>query len=356
MIKILKRNLPEGTAAYIERAENRRYYTGFTSSNGFLFVTGNTAVFYTDFRYITAAKNKVDKRVEVRLLDKNRYDIISGLVKKENINTVLIEENYLSYASAKSLEEAVSPCKIKAEGDGYTVSYRRVKNDYEIESIRKAQVIADRGFDFLLKLISERKTELTEKEAAAKLEYFMKENGAEDLAFSVISAFGDNTALPHAVPTERKLKEGDALLFDYGAKINGYCSDITRTVFFKNASEKQKTVYGIVLNAQLKALGKIKAGITGREIDAAARDYIASFGYASLFGHSLGHSVGLDIHESPNYSPSENSVIAENNVITIEPGIYIEGEFGVRIEDLAVVKNGGCENLTSSKKELIILL
>lgn len=355
MIEKLMKNLPPNTAAYIERAENRRYYTGFSSSAGFLFVTGKNAVFYTDFRYITAAKQTVDKRIEVKLLDKNRYEIIKELVESEDIKTVLIEENYFSYASAKKLEAMISPCRISEEGCDYTVSYRKVKTFWELENIRKAQIIADNGFLFLLNLISERKTDLSEREAAAELEFFMKENGAEDLAFSVIAAFGDNSALPHAVPTDYKLKKGDALLFDYGAKVNGYCSDITRTVFFGEASDKQRNIYDIVLSAQKKALENIKAGKTGREIDCVARDLISSFGYGNLFGHSLGHSVGLDIHESPNFSPSENSVISENNVITVEPGIYIEGEFGVRIEDLVIVKNEGCENLTASDKKLTVI-
>lgn len=355
MIDVLKKNLPENTAAYIERAENRMYYTGFTSSNGFLYVTAKRAIFYTDFRYITAAKNTVDRRVEVRCFSGSRYEILSELVKEDGIKTVLIEENYLPYASAKSLEEAVAPAKIAPEGDGYTVSYRKVKTAAEIERIRRAQVIADKGFDFICKLIVERKTDLTEKEAAAKLEYFMKCEGADDLAFSVIAAFGENSACPHAVPTDRKAKKGDAMLFDYGAKYLGYRSDITRTVFLSEASEKQRNVYGIVLEAQTEALKNVAAGKTGAEIDGVAREIISSYGYGELFGHSLGHSVGLDIHESPNFSSAEKSVVVENNVITVEPGIYIENEFGVRIEDLVVVKNGGCEDLTASPKELIVI-
>lgn len=355
MIEKLMGHLPPKTASYIENPENRRYYTGFTSSNGFLFVTSEKAIFYTDFRYITAAEKFVDKRIEVRLLDRNRFEIIKELVTCFGIETLLIEENYISYASAIRLEKAISPCRIQEEGDEYTVLFRQVKTANEIEKIRKAQVIADRGFDFLCKLIVERKTELSEKEAAAKLEFFMKENGAEDSAFSVIAAFGENSAIPHAVPTDRKIKKGDALLFDYGAKVDGYCSDITRTVFFEEASEKQKHIYDIVLSAQKKALDAVSAGKTGKEIDAVARDFISSFGFGTLFGHSLGHSVGLDIHERPNFSPSEIGEIRENNVITVEPGIYIEGEFGVRIEDLVVVGVDGCEDLTSSKKELMIL-
>lgn len=355
MIEKLMASLPENTAAYIERNENRRYYMGFPSSNGFLFVSRSSAVFYTDFRYIIAAKNTVDKRIEVRLLDKNRYETVAELVKKENIKTVLIEENYLSYAAAKALEAAISPAKIQAEGKDYTVSFRKIKSDFETDCIRKAQKIADGGYLFLKKLISERKTELTEKEAAAKLEFFMKETGADDIAFSVIAAFGDNSALCHAVPTDRKLKHGDTLLFDYGAKVSGYCSDITRTLFFGDTSDKQKNIYETVLSAQQKALENISAGKTGWEIDAFARDVISSAGYGEFFGHALGHSVGLDIHESPNFSPSENEIISENNVITVEPGIYLEGEFGVRIEDLVVVKADGCDNLTAADKKLTVI-
>ena len=179
----------------------------------------------------------------------------------------------------------------------------------------------------------------------------MRDAGAEGTSFDTIAASGIHSSMPHAVPTDKVLEEGDFLTMDFGCLVNGYCSDMTRTIVYGRADEKQKEIYDVVLQAQMTALQAIKPGMTGKEVDAIARDVIKVAGYGDCFGHSLGHSVGLEIHETPCFSPREESVIEPGMVITVEPGIYVEGFGGVRIEDVVVITENGCENITHSPKE-----
>lgn len=194
---------------------------------------------------------------------------------------------------------------------------------------------------------------MTEKQVAAWLEFYMKEEGAEGFSFDTIAASGLHSAMPHAVPTDKRLENGDFLTMDFGCLYQGYCSDMTRTVVMGRANAKQREVYETVLRAQETALQGIRPGMTGREIDSLAREVITKAGYGKCFGHSLGHSVGLEIHERPNFSPKEETVIWPGMVITVEPGIYIEGFGGVRIEDVVILTENGCENITHSPKNLI---
>ena len=186
---------------------------------------------------------------------------------------------------------------------------------------------------------------------AAHIEFYMRDAGAEGTSFDTIAASGIHSSMPHAVPTDKVLEEGDFLTMDFGCLVNGYCSDMTRTIVYGRADEKQKEIYDVVLQAQMAALQAIKPGMTGKEVDAIARDVIKEAGYGDCFGHSLGHSVGLEIHETPCFSPREESVIEPGMVITVEPGIYVEGFGGVRIEDVVVITEDGCENITHSPKE-----
>ena len=192
---------------------------------------------------------------------------------------------------------------------------------------------------------------VTEKQVAAHIEFYMRDAGAEGTSFDTIAASGIHSSMPHAVPTDKVLEEGDFLTMDFGCLVNGYCSDMTRTIVYGRADEKQKEIYDVVLQAQMAALHAIKPGMTGKEVDAIARDVIKEAGYGDCFGHSLGHSVGLEIHETPCFSPREESVIELGMVITVEPGIYVEGFGGVRIEDVVVITENGCENITHSPKE-----
>ena len=229
---------------------------------------------------------------------------------------------------------------------------RAVKEPWELERIRRAEAIGDAAFARVLPLL---KPGLTELEVAAELEYQMKLLGAEGLSFDTIVASGLNSSMPHAVPGEKKLEAGDFVTMDFGCRYQGYCSDMTRTVVLGKAGQRQKEIYETVRKAQEAALLVIRAGIRGKEADRAAREVIGEAGYGAFFGHSLGHSLGLFIHEQPSLSPSSEKILLPGMVETVEPGIYVPGFGGVRIEDLVLVTETGCENLTSSPKEMIEL-
>lgn len=227
---------------------------------------------------------------------------------------------------------------------------RYVKTPDEIHCLEEAEAIGDRAFAKLLPRLREG---MTEKQVAVQLEYLMKEEGAEGFSFETIAASGLHSAMPHAVPTDKPLEAGDFLTMDFGCLYKGYCSDMTRTVVIGRAGDRQREVYQTVLDAQQAALEGIRPGMTGKEVDALARDVIKERGYGEYFGHSLGHSVGLEIHENPCFSEKEKTVIRPGMVITVEPGIYMEGFGGVRIEDVVVVTEQGCRNITNSEKKLI---
>ena len=265
---------------------------------------------------------------------------------------------YVSKEDAWILTDSRYTIAAAKESRGFEVlEYKRNMQQYlveEIESIKKAEKIGDEAFtkvtDWLTKCYRE-KTSVTEKQVAAHIEFYMRDAGAEGTSFDTIAASGIHSSMPHAVPTDKVLEEGDFLTMDFGCLVNGYCSDMTRTIVYGRADEKQKEIYDVVLQAQMMALQAIKPGMTGKEVDAIARDVIKEAGYGDCFGHSLGHSVGLEIHETPCFSPREESVIEPGMVITVEPGIYVEGFGGVRIEDVVVITENGCENITHSPKE-----
>ena len=229
---------------------------------------------------------------------------------------------------------------------------RAVKDEGEIEKLARAEQIGDEAFSYILTQI---KPGITELEIAAKLEYYMKSHGAQEKGFDTIAASGLHSAMPHAVPSEKVLEKGDFLTLDFGCKYQGYCSDMTRTVVIGKANEKQKEIYKIVLEAQEAALAGLRAGMTGAEGDALARKVIEEAGCGDYFGHGLGHSVGLEIHEKPALSPKDQTILRPGIIETVEPGIYIPGLGGVRIEDMTVITENGIKNLTSSPKELIEL-
>lgn len=236
--------------------------------------------------------------------------------------------------------------------DGALDALREVKTEEEIEKLRTAESIGDEAFTHILGYL---KPGITEREVALELEYYMKKNGAEGLSFDTIAASGRNSSMPHAIPTDKKLEDGDFLTMDFGCLYEGYCSDMTRTVAIGHASDSMRTVYETVLMAQTESMKMIKAGVPCNEVDAVARRIIADKGYGNCFGHGLGHSVGLFIHENPRFSPKCTDVLKTGMVITVEPGIYLPGQFGVRIEDLVVVTENGFVNLTSSEKKLIVV-
>ncbi|MCL2157775.1 MAG: aminopeptidase P family protein [Oscillospiraceae bacterium] len=355
------RQKPEPTALLVASEENRRYLTDIATSSGYVMITPENKYFFTDFRYLEFAKKSLGELYEVALYPKENYNEI---LKKENIKNILFEENYISLKTKKSFDEMFCDFAL-CESGGLIEEMRKIKDESELENIKRAQHITDKAFGHILKLISQNINTITESDIALELEYFMRKNGAEAIAFDTIAVSGKKSSYPHGQPENIKLSNG-FLTLDFGAKYRGYCADMTRTICVSHPSEKMTEVYNTVKSAQAEALNMIKANADGLEIDTAARAIIDGAGYGKNFGHGLGHSVGLEIHESPNFPNSEKEkdkqedkktklTLFENLVITVEPGIYIEDEFGVRIEDLVVVTKDGCENLTASDKELICI-
>ena len=348
--------LPEKSAYVVFRPENRRYLTGITSSNGMLLVCEEKQVFYTDFRYITMANKDIRSGYAVELL-KDSFAKTLEEDLPETVEKVYFEDEYLSYSEYRALSDALSS-RFELVGDEKLLAQLRiVKSEEEIEKIKIAQSYTDAAFEHICEFIAAnwKKGDLTEKRIAAEIDYAMKCAGAANPSFDTIVASGENGAKPHAVPSDRVIRDGDLITMDFGSIHDGYCSDMTRTVGVGSVSDHQKEIYSIVLQAQEKALKELHAGMTGFAVDAIARDVIAENGYADAFGHSLGHGIGLMIHEAPNFSPKFLGEIPAGAIMSVEPGIYLPDDCGVRIEDMVVMTEEGCINLTHSPKELILL-
>lgn len=345
------RYITENTAVLITTLANRRYLTGFPSSLGYLLMTKQGNTLFVDGRYFEAAR-KYAVDTEVVLINKV-FGQINELLEKSGVNRVLLEtENeYSTYALIKrNLKVKVVPSESLSEK---LLTLRSIKKSDEVKSIVEAQRIAEKAFDDILCFIKEG---VTEREIAALLEYKMKQYGAEGIAFDTIAVSGKNSSLPHGVPTEKSVANGDFVTMDFGAVVNGYCSDMTRTVAVGYASDEMIKVYNTVLSAQIAVDDTVASGVLCSEVDAAARQVIEKAGFGDYFCHSTGHGVGLQIHEMPNLSPrAEGTRLRAGQVVTNEPGIYIPEKFGVRIEDMLYVRKNGCKNLTKAPKHLIIL-
>ncbi len=354
MINKLKAYLKEkGSAALIMSEENICYFTSFHSSNGYLLVTGDKAFFLTDSRYIEAARNKItscDDIMQIKSMEADLAPLIEGLGVKE----LELESERITVSRYNKIRELVPSVSVICDGelDSAVDDIRIRKNEAEVSKIIKAQRIAERAFDYILGFIS---TDKTEKEIALELEYFMLKNGADGLSFETICVSGKNSSLPHGVPTDKKIEKGDFITMDYGAVTEFYHSDMTRTVAVGEVSSKQAEVYETVLKAQTAGVEAVRAGVSCKDVDAVSRSIITEAGYGEFFGHGLGHGVGVEIHELPTLNPSSKHILEEGHIVTVEPGIYLPGEFGVRIEDMALVTADGCCNLTKCEKKLIVL-
>ena len=355
MIKKLQQALSgKADGIVIVSPENRRYFTRFPSSDGILIVTKSDALFLTDSRYIEAAQNSVTEcRVkELKRLSEQIPEIYNEIgISEMTSPKILVESDLLSVSLLKSLRKTFSGVSLSTVGgDEIIRSLREIKTSAEIDSIIAAQRIAENAFEHILNFI---KPGVSEKDIALELDFYMLRNGAEALSFETIAVSGAKTSMPHGVPDGSTVKSGDFVTMDFGAVVGGYHSDMTRTVAVGKISDKQIEVYNTVLKAQQNALECIKSGVSARDADSAARDIIEAAGYGKYFRHSTGHGVGIEIHETPNLSPSSHKKLAAGNVVTVEPGIYIPGEFGVRIEDMVCVTDDGCINLTNAPKNLI---
>lgn len=350
-IKKLQSRLEKNQAFLIHSPENRRYLTGFASSDGYLLITPDEAILFADSRYIEAARKSAQGCTEIALLTSLSQQL-KEYAEKLGIKSVFTEAQRLSVDEFNSFCE-ILPCECKAEQTDEAIdSLRRSKGIEEKQKILAAQAIAEKAFDRILGFIKEG---VTERDIALELDFYMLKNGAECVSFETIAVSGKNSSMPHGVPSDKKIERGDFITMDFGAVVDGYHSDMTRTVAVGEVSSKQAEVYETVLSAQEKSLALLKAGVSCFDADAAARDIIKSAGYGSFFGHGTGHGVGIEIHEPPRLSPKSKQILEIGDVVTVEPGIYLPEEFGVRIEDMAFITENGCENLTKSPKSLIIL-
>jgi Xaa-Pro aminopeptidase len=332
----------------VYKPENRRYLTGFTGSSGYVLITEDKAWFITDFRYTQQAETQcLDYAIHLHNTEKP----LEVFLKESGVKKLAFEDNYATYQFFKNLSDKLPGVELVPAGESIE-ALRMIKSEEEIEKIGKAAAIADKAFEHILNYIQ---PGVTERAVALELEFYMKKLGASGLSFETIAASGIRSSMPHGVASDKCIEEGDFLTLDFGCIYDGYCSDMTRTVVVGKASDKQKEIYGIVLAAQESALKAIKEGKTGQEVDKVARDVISSRGYGEFFGHGLGHGVGLEIHEEPRLSATGVKTLLENMVVTDEPGIYLPGFGGVRIEDLVVVRKNGCVVLSKSPKHLIEL-
>ena len=306
---------------------NRFYASGFhsTGTDGVALVTREGNFYFTDSRYIEAAHNKVQD-AEIAMTDAAHpyVDLINAAMEKTHVQRLGFEDAYMTVADYRHYSEKLH-CQLVPATE-LLISLRQSKDEEEIQRM-----------------------------IAARLQYLMLAGGAENMSFDPIVASGPNGSMPHAVPTDRKIQDGDFVTMDFGCIYQGYCSDMTRTVAVGRVTEEMEKVYNVVLQAQLAGIASAKAGATGHDVDAAARKVIEDAGYGPYFGHSFGHSVGVEIHESPNATPANNKPLPLGAAVSAEPGIYLPGRFGVRIEDVVVLQEGGCQYITLAKKDLLIL-
>ena len=331
---------------YLTARTSHRYFTAFDNEDGALLITKNNAYAFEDFRYIEVATNLLSGTYTVVEPKGKRSLWLGDILKKEEIKSLGFEDLHMSVSAYERLKADIESSLVPI---GATVSkMRQIKTADEIEKMEKAQELTDKAFAHILGILS---TDITENDVAAELEYFMRKNGAEDKSFETIAISAEKTSLPHGVPSNTKIKKG-FFTMDFGATVDGYHSDMTRTVCIGKADEEMKKLYNTVLKAQLAALDYLKAGVCSNDADKVARDIIYE-DYKGYFGHSLGHSVGLEVHEMPALSPGHNTILVPGNIVTVEPGIYIPGKYGTRIEDMVLILDGGIKNFTKSPKELI---
>lgn len=338
-------------AVFLMGDHNRNYLSGFTGNESFSLITMNKAFFITDSRFTEQAKQQIfDYELLEYSKNKTLAEYVAELIKKNNINRLGFEDNIVSFKDYNSYYE-----KFKCELvplKGMVEELRAIKDENEINIMKKAANIADMAFEHILKYIQ---PGLTEMEIGLELEMFMKKQGASGLSFPSIVASGYRSSLPHGEATDKKVLEGEFLTLDYGCIYKGYCSDMTRTIVIGQPTEKMLEIYNVVLEAQLIAAKAFKPGMPALEVDKAARDYISEKGYGDFFGHSLGHGVGREVHEDPTIGYRNANVLKTGMVVTNEPGIYLTGFGGVRIEDTVVITDNGCDIICKSPKYLICI-
>lgn len=339
-----KLEIADNEAVLITSFPNIFYYSNFSSEDANLIITKDRRILFTDSRYTVQAG--------IESPDFEVYDIFSQfetVVKSLNKEILLFEEDNVTVQRFSALQKL----NLKLKPFSQSIKKPRYRKDtYEIENIKKAQEITDDAFLYILNFI---KPGISEKSIALELEYFMKKNGAEKIAFETVCASGVRSSMPHGTASGKLIENGDFVTLDFGCVIGGYCSDMTRTVAVGYATDEMCEIYNIVLSAQKRVLDNIAINIPCKSCDAFARDFIEQKGYGKNFGHATGHSVGIEIHECPNLSSRSSEILCDGNVVTVEPGIYIDSKFGVRIEDLVQITPENAINLTKSQKDLLII-
>lgn len=345
-----KMKLRNTDAVLITKRENYMYLSGFTGTSAVIYISFQRAVLLTDFRYVEQAASQATD-FEIIQYTGSLYDALNRLIEGDSTHRLSFEDghmtffDYSEYSSKLKVEEMVPLGHVMEE-------LRRIKDESELVLIKEAVDIADKVFTHILPFI---KPGVAEIELASEMEHHMRRLGATGPSFETIIASGKRASMPHGVASNKKIEYGDVITMDFGALHQGYCSDITRTVFLGKPDEELKKIYHIVLQANLKGLEAVRSEVTGREVDSLVRSFIAQAGYDGRFGHGLGHGVGLEIHEEPSLSMRGDLVLRDGMVVTVEPGIYIPDLGGIRIEDMVVVRGEGADILTSSDKELIVL-
>lgn len=334
-------------AMLVSQAENRRYLSGFTGSAGYLLVSGSHALLFTDFRYTEQAALQAPA-FEVRQVSGGLATWLPDALKLTGAKRLAFDQNHVTYALYQALVAAVADLGVELVPDSETVEVlRAVKEPEEIAAIHRAQDLTGDAYEHVYRILE---PGMTERQVAWELEKYIREHGGEGLAFETIVAAGPNAAKPHHHPTDTVICEGQPIVLDFGAKVDGYCADMTRTVYLGKQDDQFKRIYDLVLGAQLTAEALIKSGITGEEADGYARKVIADAGYGDNFGHSLGHGIGLYVHEYPRVAQRAQNVLQDGMVFSNEPGVYISGWGGVRIEDLLTLENGKVRNITKASK------
>jgi Xaa-Pro aminopeptidase len=337
-------------AFLVTRLQNVRYLTGFTGSNGQLLLAAADAVLFSDFRYEEQSRHEVpDLRREIYPVDFPKA--FASAAADLGVQKVGFEIDGLTFRQHRDLAEAAPDVEL-VPLENEVEHLRWVKDDDERALIARAQAICDEVFEKVTGKLTEG---LTEHQLAVELELTMRQLGGDGLAFDTIAAFGENAAEPHHHPTDRSLRVGDLVKLDFGCVVEGYHSDMTRTAAFGEPDPELREVYEVVRRAQAAGRHAVRAGVTGKEADAAARNVIRDAGYGENFGHSLGHGVGLEIHEGPTLRSTSEDILPAGTVVTVEPGIYLPGKGGVRIEDMVVVTEEGCDTMPATTHDLLVL-
>lgn len=351
-IKDIAAQLPaHGIEAMLVTGEvNRRWATGFKSSAGTLLVAKSASYFITDSRYIEAARAEISGAEVIQIESNRSYTSLLGeLLAQHSVRRLGFEENVFTYHGYEIYRTKLAPITLIPSAK-IPMVLRQSKSDAEVALLSRAQEITDQTFAEVLPLIN---PNMTERELAAEIVYRLLKNGAEGISFDPIVASGTRSSMPHATPTDNTLS--GFVTMDFGAKHKGYCADMTRTIALGTVTDEMKTVYKTVQQAQTAGIAAARAGVSGKEIDTAARDVICAAGFGDYFGHGFGHGQGMEVHEEPGASQAEKRILPAGAVISAEPGIYLPGKFGVRIEDTLYLKEDGARNLTKSPKHLLML-